>query len=54
MRGNSQKLRSAVADAPRLPASVTVTLALRLATGVLICGGLIWLHPYLFGASPLP
>ena len=49
-----QVLRSAVARAPLWPPSSSIALALRLAVGALLYGGLIALHPYLFGVSPLP
>ena len=49
-----QVLRSAVARAPLWPPSSLIALALRLAVGALLYGGLIALHPYLFGVSPLP
>ena len=54
MGGNWQVLRSAVARAPLWPPSSSIALALRLAVGALLYGGLIALHPYLFGVSPLP
>ena len=54
MGGNWQVLRSAVARAPLWPPSSSIALALRLAVGALLYGGLIALHPDLFGVSPLP
>lgn len=45
------RLRRAVAGAPRVPDRVAVA---RLSAGVALYATLIWLHPLLFGVSPLP
>ena len=47
-------LRKAVSEAPFLPRSVSADAVLRLAAGILLYLGLIWLHPIFFGVSPLP
>ncbi|PRY83771.1 NnrU family protein [Donghicola tyrosinivorans] len=49
-----QRMRNRVADAPRLPASLSDGTLLRLAAGVALYGTLLWAHPFLFGVSPLP
>ncbi|ARU00435.1 NnrU family protein [Yoonia vestfoldensis] len=46
-----QSLQAAVADAPIIPGRFAV---LRVLAGLLLYIGLIWLHPVLFGVSPLP
>lgn len=46
-----QRLRVGVVCAPRLPRRVAVA---RLLSGVGLYAALIWLHPLLFGVSPLP
>jgi len=48
------RLQSSVAGAPLFAVSVSIATALRLSAGVALYGVLIWLHPYLFGVSPLP
>lgn len=54
MGADWQRLRVAVAEGPLLPRTVSLRLAVRLAAGVVLYAGLIWLHPLLFGVSPLP
>ncbi len=49
-----QRLRKAVTQAPLFSRSVSGDVALRLAAGMLLYLGLIWLHPVIFGVSPLP
>lgn len=49
-----QRLRKAVSQAPLFPRSVSGDVALRLAAGMLLYLGLLWLHPVAFGVSPLP
>lgn len=49
-----QALRAAIDTAPRWPLAPFGTTAARLALGALLYGALIWAHPHLFGASPLP
>lgn len=46
-----QRLHRAVADTPMIAGRFTVV---RLLAGLLLYIGLIWLHPVLFGVSPLP
>ena len=48
------RLRAAVKAAPRLPPCAPAGLALRLAAGLTVYALLIWMHPFLFGVSPLP
>lgn len=46
-----QRLRVAVESAPRVPRRIDVA---RLAAGLALYAALIWVHPVLFGVSPLP
>jgi uncharacterized membrane protein len=49
------ELAQAVATSPLVPVPrAPAVLVLRLAAGIALYGGLILLHPYLFGVSPLP
>jgi uncharacterized membrane protein len=52
MGGDWDRLEAARRAAPPRPASWRGALA-RLAAGVILYAGLLWLHPYLFGVSPL-
>ncbi|MCM2561265.1 NnrU family protein [Lutimaribacter sp. EGI FJ00015] len=45
------RLQIAVANAPRIPHRVALV---RLLAGVALYAALLWLHPILFGVSPLP
>jgi uncharacterized membrane protein len=54
MEAGWQRLRVAVASAPRLPSTVSGVTALRLTAGLSLYATLILLHPFLFGVSPLP
>jgi len=49
-----QRLRAAVARAPLVSGCVSGGTLLRLAMGLGLYALLIWLHPVLFGVSPLP
>lgn len=49
-----QQLRDAVGGAPLRAVVGDADVALRLGLGLVLYGGLIWLHPWLFGVSPLP
>ena len=49
-----QHLRATVARAPLMSWSVSRGLALRLLAGVALYATLLWVHPLLFGVSPLP
>ena len=40
--------------APPAPWMPPATLTLRLAMGVLLYAGLLWLHPMVIGISPIP
>lgn len=46
--------RRQVSMVPYPPQAVTTHVVLRLAAGAVLYAGLIWLHPLLFGVSPLP
>lgn len=48
------RMREAVSSAPHLMTWPTMDTSLRLVAGLALFGGLIWLHPYLFGVNPLP
>lgn len=54
MGGDWQRLRAAVADAPLLSLSISGNVVLRLSVGLALYATLLWLHPFLFGVSPLP
>ncbi|MEI4232320.1 NnrU family protein [Roseovarius sp. D22-M7] len=54
MGADWDRLRAAVAAAPMHIAAPHRTTLLRLSAGLLLYGALIWLHPLLFGVSPLP
>ena len=49
-----QHLRATVARTPLMSWSVSRGLALRLLAGVALYATLLWVHPLLFGVSPLP
>jgi uncharacterized membrane protein len=49
-----QRLRAAVARAPLVSGRVSGGALLRLSAGFALYALLIWLHPVLFGVSPLP
>jgi len=46
-------MRDTVKAARRVAVSPGVVTGLRLVAGLLLYVALIWLHPYLFGVSPL-
>ena len=48
------RLRRAVATAPRVAPCVSLAVALRALAGLALYAALLWLHPHLFGVSPLP
>ena len=48
------RLRKAVAGAPVFAWSISLAVVLRALAGLALYGALIWLHPHLFGVSPLP
>ena len=48
------RLRRAVATAPRFAPRVSLAVAMRVLAGLALYAALLWLHPYLFGVSPLP
>jgi uncharacterized membrane protein len=54
MGGDWDRLRKAARAAPVMVGSISLATVLRLAAGVILCAGLIGLHPHLFGVSPLP
>jgi len=54
MGGDWDRLRAAVAATPMRIAAPHPAAALRLSAGILLYAALIWLHPLLFGVSPLP
>ncbi len=49
-----QRLRTAVAEGPFLSWSSTGGTLARLSAGIGLYAALLWLHPMLFGVSPLP
>lgn len=49
-----EQLRDAARAAPTVSESISLATAMRLAAGIALYVGLIGLHPYLFGVSPLP
>ncbi|SER93409.1 Uncharacterized membrane protein [Tranquillimonas rosea] len=49
-----QRLRSVVVDAPLLPMRASTAMFTRLLAGAVLYATLLWLHPVLFGVSPLP
>lgn len=54
MGGDWDRLRDAARAAPTVSESISLATAMRLAAGIALYVGLIGLHPYLFGVSPLP
>jgi len=54
MGGDWDRLRAAVAATPMRIEAPDPAAALRLSAGILLYAALIWLHPLLFGVSPLP
>jgi len=49
-----QRLRGAVAGVPRVSMALSGSTLVRLLAGIVLYATLIWLHPVLFGVSPLP
>jgi uncharacterized membrane protein len=49
-----QRLRSVAVDAPLLPMPASTAMFTRPLAGALLYATLLWLHPVLFGVSPLP
>ena len=54
MGGDWDRLREAVAAAPIGSDAPPPAILLRLSAGLMLYVGLIWLHPFIFGVSPLP
>ncbi|MEI4234865.1 NnrU family protein [Roseovarius sp. D22-M7] len=54
MGGDWDRLRDAARAAPTVSEPISLATAMRLAAGIALYVGLIGLHPYLFGVSPLP
>lgn len=48
------RLHVAVQFAPRLSSRWSESTLLRLVAGIVLYAALLWLHPFLFGVSPLP
>ena len=54
MGADWDRLRRAVATAPRFAPCVSLAVAMRVLAGLALYAALLWLHPHLFGVSPLP
>ena len=54
MGADWDRLRRAVAIAPHVAPRFSRAVALRVLAGLALYAALLWLHPYLFGVSPLP